>query len=388
MTKTRKNLGFDTRAIHAGQPPDPSTGALVTPIYATSTYVQSAPGEHKGFEYSRSQNPTRFAYEDCIASLEDGLAGFAFASGLSASATVLDLLDANFHVIALDDLYGGSRRLFEQVRRRSAGLEFSYTDMQTRRSIEALVRDNTRMIWLETPSNPLLNLVDLEMVAEIAGERGLIAVADNTFATPWAQRPIEFGFDLVLHSATKYLNGHSDIIGGIVVCGNEELTEPLRFLQNAVGAIASPFDCFLALRGLKTLGIRMERHTENATIIAQWLDRHPKIERVIYPGLPSHPQHYLARRQMSGYGGMIAAVLKGGVDESRRFLERCELFTLAESLGGVESLIEHPAIMTHASVPEEVRLSLGITEGLVRISVGIEDVDDLIRDLDSALAGI
>ena len=388
MTKTRKNLGFDTRAIHAGQPPDPSTGALVTPINATSTYVQSAPGEHKGFEYSRSQNPTRFAYEDCIASLEDGLAGFAFASGLSASATVLDLLDANSHVIALDDLYGGSRRLFEQVRRRSAGLEFSYTDMQTRRSIEALVRDNTRMIWLETPSNPLLNLVDLEMVAEIAGERGLIAVADNTFATPWAQRPIEFGFDLVLHSATKYLNGHSDIIGGIVVCGNEELTEPLRFLQNAVGAIASPFDCFLALRGLKTLGIRMERHTENATIIAQWLDRHPKIERVIYPGLPSHPQHYLARRQMSGYGGMIAAVLKGGVDESRRFLERCELFTLAESLGGVESLIEHPAIMTHASVPEEVRLSLGISEGLVRISVGIEDVDDLIRDLDSALAGI
>ena len=388
MTKTRKNLGFDTRAIHAGQPPDPSTGALVTPIYATSTYVQSAPGEHKGFEYSRSQNPTRFAYEDCVASLEDGLAGFAFASGLSASATVLDLLDANSHVIALDDLYGGSRRLFEQVRRRSAGLEFSYTDMQTRRSIEALVRDNTRMIWLETPSNPLLNLVDLEMVAEIAGERGLIAVADNTFATPWAQRPIEFGFDLVLHSATKYLNGHSDIIGGIVVCGNEELTEPLRFLQNAVGAIASPFDCFLALRGLKTLGIRMERHTENATIIAPWLDRHPKIERVIYPGLPSHPQHYLARRQMSGYGGMIATVLKGGVEEARRFLERCELFTLAESLGGVESLIEHPAIMTHASVPEEVRLSLGISEGLVRISVGIEDVDDLIRDLDSALAGI
>ena len=387
MTTTRKNLGFDTRAIHAGQPPDPETGALVTPIYATSTYVQSTPGEHKGFEYSRSQNPTRFAYENCVASLEEGLAGFAFASGLSASATVLDLLDANSHVIALDDLYGGSRRLFEQVRKRSAGLEFSYTDMQTRKSIETLIRDNTRMIWLETPSNPLLNLVDLEMVAEIAGERGLIAVADNTFATPWAQRPIEFGFDLVLHSATKYLNGHSDIIGGIVVCGNEELTEPLRFLQNAVGAIASPFDSFLALRGLKTLGIRMERHSENATIIAQWLDRHPKIERVIYPGLPSHPQHFLARRQMSGYGGMIAAVLKGGVDESKRFLERCELFTLAESLGGVESLIEHPAIMTHASVPEEVRLSLGISEGLVRISVGIEDVDDLIRDLDSALAG-
>lgn len=288
----------------------------------------------------------------------------------------------------MDDLYGGSRRLFEQVRRRTAGLEFSYTDMQTRASIEALIRDNTRMIWLETPSNPLLNLVDLEMVAELAGERGIITVADNTFATPCAHRPIEFGVDLVMHSATKYLNGHSDIIGGIVVCGNEELTEPLRFLQNAVGAIASPFDSFLALRGLKTLAIRMERHGENATVIAQWLDRHPKIERVIYPGLPSHPQHFLARRQMSNFGGMIAMVLKGGEEEARRFLERCELFTLAESLGGVESLIEHPAIMTHASVPEEVRLALGISDGLIRISVGIEDVDDLIRDLDSALAGI
>jgi cystathionine gamma-lyase len=388
MNSTRRNLRFATRAIHAGQAPEPSTGALVTPIYATSTYVQSSPGQHKGFEYSRSQNPTRFAYEDCVASLEGGLAGFAFASGLSASATVLELLDAHSHVIALDDLYGGSRRLFEQVRKRSAGLEFSYTHMQTRESVEALVRDNTRMIWLETPSNPLLNLVDLEMVADIAGERGIITVADNTFATPWAQRPIESGFDLVVHSATKYLNGHSDIIGGIVVCGNEALTEPLRFLQNAVGAIASPFDSFLALRGLKTLALRMERHSENATAIAQWLDRHPKIERVIYPGLPSHPQHQLARRQMSGYGGMVAAILKGGEEESRRFLERCELFTLAESLGGVESLIEHPAIMTHSSVPEEVRLSLGISDGLVRISVGIEDIDDLIRDLDSALAGV
>ncbi len=388
MAPTRKNLRFATRAIHAGQAPDPTTGALVTPIYATSTYVQTSPGEHKGFEYSRSQNPTRFAYEDCVASLEGGLAGFAFASGLSASATVLELLDAHSHVIALDDLYGGSRRLFEQVRKRSAGLEFSYTHMQTQASIEALIQDNTRMIWLESPSNPLLNLVDLEMVADLASERGIITVADNTFATPWAQRPIEFGFDLVLHSATKYLNGHSDIIGGIVVCGNAELTEPLRFLQNAVGSIASPFDSFLALRGLKTLAIRMERHSANATAIAQWLDRHPKIERVIYPGLTSHPQHALARRQMSGYGGMVAAVLKGGEEEARRFLERCELFTLAESLGGVESLIEHPAIMTHSSVPEEVRLSLGISDGLVRISVGIEDIDDLICDLESALAGV
>ncbi len=388
MVSTRKNLRFATRAIHAGQTPDPTTGALITPIFATSTYVQSSPGVHKGFEYSRSQNPTRFAYEDCVASLEGGLAGFAFASGLSASATVLDLLDAHSHVIALDDLYGGSRRLFEQVRKRSAGLEFSYTHMQTRESIESLIRDNTRMIWLETPSNPLLNLVDLEMVAEIAHERGIITVADNTFATPWAQRPIEFGFDLVLHSATKYLNGHSDIIGGVVVCGNEELTEPLRFLQNAVGAIASPFDSFLALRGLKTLAIRMERHSANASAIAQWLNRHPKIERVIYPGLPSHPQFSLAQRQMNGYGGMIAAALKGGEEEARRFLQRCELFTLAESLGGVESLIEHPAIMTHSSVPEEVRYALGISDGLVRISVGIEDIDDLILDLESALAGV
>lgn len=388
MALTRKNMGFATRAIHAGQPHDPTTGSLVTPIYATSTYVQTSPGEHKGFEYSRSQNPTRFAYEDCVASLEGGLAGFAFASGLSASATVLDLLDAHSHVIALDDLYGGSRRLFEQVRKRSAGLEFSYSPMLTRESIEALIRDNTRMIWLETPSNPLLNLVDLDMVAAIAGEHGIITVADNTFATPWAQRPIEFGFDLVLHSATKYLNGHSDIIGGIVVCGNDDLTEPLRFLQNAVGAIASPFDSFLALRGLKTLAIRMERHSQNATAIAQWLDRHPKIERVIYPGLPSHPQYSLARRQMSGFGGMVAAVLKGGEEESGRFLERCELFTLAESLGGVESLIEHPGIMTHSSVPEDVRLSLGISDGLVRLSVGIEDIDDLILDLESALAGV
>jgi len=380
--------GFATRAIHAGQAPDPATGAIVTPIYATSTYVQTSPGKHQGFEYARSQNPTRFAYEDCVANLEGGQAGFAFASGLAASATVLDLLDAHAHVIALDDLYGGSRRLFEKVRARSAGLEFSFCDMQTPQSIEALIRDNTKMIWLETPSNPLLNLVDLDMVAEIAQARGILSVADNTFATPWAQRPLEHGIDLVVHSATKYLNGHSDIIGGVVVTGTEELTEQLRFLQNAVGAIASPFDSFLALRGLKTLSLRMERHSANATAIARWLDRHPKIERVIYPGLPSHPRHDLARRQMSGYGGMVAAVLKGGEKESRRFLERCELFALAESLGGVESLIEHPAIMTHASVPEEIRLSLGISDGLVRLSVGIEDVDDLIYDLESALAGI
>jgi cystathionine beta-lyase/cystathionine gamma-synthase len=388
MTATRNDLGFATRAIHAGQSPDPATGAIVTPIYATSTYVQSAPGVHQGFEYARSQNPTRFAYEDCVASLESGHAGFAFASGLAASATVLDLLDAHAHVIALDDLYGGSRRLFEQVRARSAGLAFSYCDMQSAESIEALIRDDTRMIWLETPSNPLLNLVDLDMVAAIAQAHGILAVADNTFATPWAQRPIEHGFDLVVHSATKYLGGHSDIIGGVVVTANADLTERMRFLQNATGAIAGPFDSFLALRGLKTLDLRMERHSANALAVAQWLDRHPKIERAIYPGLPGHPRHALAKRQMRGFGGMVAAVLKGGLEETSRFLRRCELFALAESLGGVESLIEHPAIMTHASVPEAVRLSLGISDGLVRLSVGVEDVDDLIRDLDSALAGV
>ncbi len=387
MAASRRHQGFATRAIHAGQPPDPATGALVTPIYATSTYAQSGPGEHKGFEYSRSQNPTRFAYEACVASLEGGVAGFAFASGLAASATVLELLEAGSHLIALDDLYGGSRRLFGQ-RARSSALAVSYSSMQTAESIEALIREDTRMIWLETPSNPLLNLVDLEMVAAIAKPRGILTVADNTFATPWGQRPIEYGFDLVLHSATKYLNGHSDIIGGIVVAAAEELAERLRFLQNAVGAIAGPFDSFLALRGLKTLELRMERHSSNALDIAQFLECHPCIERVVYPGLSSHPRHELAKRQMDGFGGMVAVELKGGIEESRRFLQRCELFALAESLGGVESLIEHPAIMTHASVPEDVRRSVGISDGLVRISVGIEDVDDLIEDLESALLAI
>lgn len=381
-------LGFATRAIHAGQPPDPATGAIITPIYATSTYVQTSPGEHKGFEYSRSQNPTRFAYEDCVASLESGDAGFAFASGLAATATVLDMLDAHSHIIALDDLYGGSRRLFERVRTRSAGLEFSYCDMQSRESIEALIRPNTRMIWIESPSNPLLNLVDLAMVAEIAKSRGILAVADNTFATPWSQRPIEWGFDIVVHSATKYIGGHSDLIGGVVVTATAELSEQLRFLQNAVGAIASPFDSFLALRGLKTLAVRMERHSQNALAVAEFLQAHPKIQQVIYPGLTSHPRHDLARRQMQGFGGMVAAELMGGIPESRRFLESCKLFALAESLGGVESLIEHPAIMTHASVPEDVRRSVGISDGLVRISVGIEDPADLIADLASALAAV
>ena len=377
--------GFSTRAVHAGQSPDPTTGAVVTPIYATSTYVQSSPGVHQGFEYSRSQNPTRFAYERCVTDLEGGDAGFAFASGLAATSTVLELLDSGDHVVALDDIYGGTRRLFEQVRRRSAGLSFTYSDLRDRLTLEAALTPKTRMIWVETPSNPLLKLVDLEMIAAVARQRDILAVADNTFATPWAQRPLEYGFDIVVHSATKYLNGHSDVIGGVAVCRGRELAERLGYLQNAIGAVASPFDSFMVLRGLKTLALRMERHSANALHIAAWLERHPKIERVIYPGLPSHPQHELARRQMRGFGGMIGAVVRGGLAEVTRFLIRCQVFVLAESLGGVESLIEHPAIMTHASVPPEVRRDLGIDDGLVRLSVGIEDVEDLVADLARAL---
>lgn len=386
MSDASRPLSFATRAVHAGQQPDPATGAIVTPIYATSTFVQSSPGVHQGFEYARSQNPTRFAYERCVADLEGGDAGFAFASGLAASSTVLELLNQGDHVVALDDIYGGTRRLFEQVRRRSAGLSFSYSDLRDRAALEVALTPQTRLIWVETPSNPLLKLVDLEMVAAVARARGILTVADNTFATPWAQRPLESGFDLVIHSATKYLNGHSDIIGGVAVCRGAELVERLGYLQNAIGAIAGPFDSFLALRGLKTLALRMERHSANALQLATWLERHPKIARVIYPGLPSHPQHALARRQMRGSGGMLSLVVRGSLAEVSRFLERCQVFTLAESLGGVESLIEHPAIMTHASVPPAVRQELGIDDGLVRLSVGIEEIDDLIADLDQALA--
>jgi cystathionine gamma-lyase len=379
--------GFSTRAIHAGQHPDPSTGAIMMPIYATSTYVQESPGVHKGYEYSRSQNPTRMAYERCIADLENGTAGFAFASGLAATATVLDLLDSGAHVLAMEDLYGGTYRLFERVRKRSAGLSFSFVDFSDLSQVEAAIRPGTRMIWIESPTNPLLRLVDLEAVGVLAKQRGIIAVADNTFASPWVQRPLEHGFDLVMHSATKYLNGHSDIVGGIIVVGDRpELGERLAFLQNAVGAVAGPFDSFLALRGLKTLALRMERHCQNAAAVAAWLEKHPKVERVHYPGLPSHPQHALAKRQMHGFGGMVTAILTGTLADSRRFLERCQIFALAESLGGVESLIEHPAIMTHASLPPDTRAQLGIGDGLVRLSVGVEDETDLIADLAQALA--
>lgn len=377
---------FETRVIHAGQSPDPSTGAIMPPIYATSTYVQESPGVHKGYEYSRSQNPTRMAYERCIADLESGTAGFAFASGLAAIGTALELLDSGSHIIAMDDLYGGSYRLFENVRKRSAGLNFSFVDMTDLTALEAAIRPETKMIWVETPTNPLLKLVDLEAIATLARKRGILCVCDNTFASPWVQRPIEQGFDMVMHSATKYLNGHSDMVGGILVIGNRpDLVEQMAYLQNAVGAVQGPFDSFLALRGLKTLALRMERHCRSAQTIAEHLEAHPKIEKVYYPGLASHPQHDLAKRQMQAYGGMVTAVLKGGLENARRFLERVELFALAESLGGVESLIEHPAIMTHASIPPENREALGISDGLVRLSVGVEGIDDLIADIDQAL---
>jgi cystathionine gamma-lyase len=377
---------FSTRAIHAGQSPDPTTGAVMQPIYATSTYAQESPGVHKGFEYARTQNPTRMAFERCVADLENGKRGFAFASGLAASATILDTLDTGSHVIALDDLYGGTYRLFERVRKRSAGLEFTFLDLADPGAIEAAIRPNTRMIWVESPSNPLLKLVDLAAVVAIARKHNLITVADNTFATPWVQRPLDHGFDLVVHSVTKYLNGHSDMVGGMVVAREEgPLCEQMAFLQNAVGGILGPFDSFLALRGLKTLPLRMERHCASALHISSWLETLPEAEKVIYPGLSSHPQHDLARRQMHGYGGMVTFVLRGGLERSRRFLERLEIFACAESLGGVESLAEHPAIMTHASIPANIRESLGISDGLVRLSIGIEDVEDLKRDIASAL---
>ncbi|MBL8524884.1 MAG: PLP-dependent transferase [Betaproteobacteria bacterium] len=377
---------FGTRAIHAGQEPDPTTGAVMQPIYATSTYVQSSPGVHKGYEYARTQNPTRMAFERCVADLENGVQGFAFASGLAASATILDSLDTGSHVIALDDLYGGSYRLFERVRKRSAGLDFTFMDMTDPSKIEAAIKPNTKMIWVESPSNPLLKLVDLSAVAAIAKKHKLIAVADNTFATPYVQRPLDHGFDLVIHSVTKYLNGHSDMVGGMVVVREKgALSERLEFLHNAVGSILGPFDSFLAMRGLKTLHLRMREHCASAQAIAEWLSTHPKVERVIYPGLPSHPQHALAKMQMNGFGGMVTPILKGTLDDSRRFLERLKIFVCAESLGGVESLAEHPAIMTHASIPAEIRRTLGISDSLVRLSVGVEDLEDLKADIAQAL---
>ncbi len=385
-------FGFATRAIHAGQPPDPTTGAVMTPIYATSTYVQSSPGVHKGYDYARTINPTRAALEACVADLENGARGFAFASGLAGMSTVLELLDAGAHIIASDDLYGGSYRLFENVRKRSANLSTSFVDMTDPARIESLIRAETKMLWVETPSNPLLKLVDLAAVAAIARRHDLLAVCDNTFATPWIQRPLELDFDIVVHSVTKYLNGHSDMVGGAVVIGGEPRHQPiaerLGYLQNAVGGVSGAFDSFLALRGLKTLALRMERHCANALELAQWLGEQREVSRVHYPGLASHPQHALARRQMCAFGGMISVVLDTDLAGTRRFLEACRLFALAESLGGVESLIEHPALMTHGSIPAAQRAALGIGDSLVRLSVGVEDVGDLRRDLRGALDAI
>lgn len=380
----KEPMRFETRAIHAGQSPDPTTGAIMTPVYMTSTYAQAAPGEHKGFEYSRTQNPTRFALEACVAALEGGSHGLAFSSGCAASDAVMHLLSAGDHVVCMDDVYGGTRRLFSRVWAKH-GLEFTYADLSIPGALESAITDRTKLVWVETPTNPTLKLVDLAAIARVCADQRALMVVDNTFMTPYFQRPLELGADIVVHSMTKYLNGHSDVVGGVVITDREDLRERLAFVQNSVGAVLGPMDSFMVLRGLKTLHVRMDRHQRNALALAQWLEGHERVASVTYPGLPSHPQHELARRQMRGFGGMITARLKGGLAESRRMLSACRLFSLAESLGGVESLIEHPAIMTHASVPAEERAKLGIDDGLIRLSVGIEALDDLRADLAYAL---
>ena len=386
MTDSTSSQKFSTRCIHAGQTPDPTTGAVMPPIYTTSTYAQSSPGVHKGYDYSRTKNPTRSAWERCIADLEGGTHGFAFASGMAATSTLIELLDANSHMVAMDDLYGGSYRLFERVRRRSSGLDTTFADLSTMEGLTAAVRPETRMIWIETPTNPTLRLVDIAQVAEFARKRGILTVVDNTFASPYVQRPLELGADIVMHSATKYLNGHSDMVGGVAVTGSASLAERIGFLQNAVGAISGAFDSFLALRGLKTLALRMRQSSESALQIAEWLEGHSNVGRVLYPGLPSHPQHALAKQQMTGgFSGIVTFFVKGGLPEAKRFLERLRIFTIAESLGGVESLVDHPGLMTHASIPPDMRKALGIDDSLIRLSVGIEDVGDLIDDLEQAL---
>ncbi len=389
MTKDGNNRpAFATRVIHAGQRHDPTTGAVMQPIYQTSTYAQESPGVHKGFVYARGTNPTRAAYERCIADLENGSRGFAFASGMAAISTMLELFPAGAHVIAMDDVYGGTFRLFERVRRESANLSFSYVDLTDPEKFEASITPETKLVWIETPTNPLLKVVDIEAIAKIAKKHGVAVGCDNTFASPYCQRPLDLGADIVMHSATKYLGGHSDVIGGVLVVDDKELGDRIAFLQNSVGAIQGPFDSFLALRGLKTLALRLERSSSNALSLAEWLESHPAIDRVTYPGLASHPGHAIAKRQMSAFGGMVTIFVKGGLDAAKTMLERVELFTLAESLGGVESLVEHPGIMTHASIPPERRKEMGLDDSLVRLSVGVEDIEDLKRDLDQALAGL
>ena len=379
---------FATRTIHAGQSPDPTTGAIMTPIYASSTFVQDSPGVHKGYEYARTGNPTRKAYEMCMADLEGGKSAFAFASGLAAADTVLSLLNSGDEVLAMDDLYGGSRRLFENVRKRTSNLKFNFGDLSNNSNLEKLITKNTKMIWVETPTNPMLKIVDLEYISKVAKKYNIITVADNTFCSPYIQRPIELGFDIVVHSATKFLNGHSDMVGGIVVCSSEEHAEEIAYLQNSVGAVQGPFDAFFALRGLKTLSLRMERHCSNALKIAEFLEQKSVINKVYYPGLKNHEGYEVAKKQMNGFGGIVTCVLSGGLEKARRFLETCQIFQLAESLGGVESLIEHPAIMTHASVSQEIRRDLGIEDGLIRLSVGVEHIDDLINDLERAILAV
>ena len=389
-TEQKKHIA--TRVIHGGQAPEPATGAVMPPIFATSTFRQESPGVHKGLDYGRSHNPTRWALERCVADIESGGAAFAFASGLAAIAAVLELLPAGSHIVAGDDMYGGTFRLFERVRKASAGHTFSYVDLTDPDALGEALRPETKLVWVETPTNPMLKLADLSSIAAQCRARGVVTVCDNTFASPVNQRPLECGFDIVVHSTTKYMNGHSDVIGGVAVVGldarHKELGERLGFIQNAVGAIQGPFDSFLVLRGIKTLALRVERSNANALALAQWLEREPKIRKVFYPGLESHPQHALARRQMNGFGGIVSIDLATDLAGARRFLEACEVFTLAESLGGVESLIEHPALMTHASIPAEQRARLGIGDSLIRLSVGIEHVDDQREDLRRALAAI
>jgi len=386
MAKGSNRQGFSTRAIHAGQKPDPTTGAVMTPIYATSTYAQESPGVNKGYEYARGKNPTREAFEACIADLENGTHGFGFGSGMAATSTALELLDAGAHILTGDDLYGGTYRLFERVRRRSMGLDFSYLDLTDLKAVEAAIRSETKMLWVETPTNPLMKLADIAALSSLAKRHGLLMVVDNTFATPWCQSPLDLGADIVMHSATKYLNGHSDVIGGVLVTKDADLAVQLKFLQNSIGGVMGPFDAFLVNRGLKTLGVRMKAHCENALAIARWLEGRAGVAKVYYPGLESHPQHDLARRQMRGFGGMISIVVDGDLARTKQIMERLQVFTVAESLGGVESLANHPAIMTHASVPKEVREAGGVTDNLIRLSVGVEDLDDLIADLEQALA--
>jgi len=378
--------GFGTKAVHAGQKPDPNSGAVIIPISLSSTFAQSSPGVTHGYEYARTGNPTRNAFEDNIAALEGGKHGVAFASGLAATTTFLHIFKTGDHVVSIDDVYGGTNRYFSRICNPHAGLEFSFVDLSVNGVFEAAIKPNTKLVWIESPTNPTLKIVDIKHITQIAHEKGLLVVVDNTFASPYFQRPLELGADVVVHSVTKYLNGHSDVVMGVIVTNNEEIYKKLKFLQNGMGGIPSPFDSFLAIRGTKTLHLRMKEHEKNALHLAKYLEAHPKIQKVVYPGLPSHPHHELAKKQMYGYGGIVTIYIKGGIAESRKFLENLKIFALAESLGGVESLADHPAIMTHASVPVDQRTKLGITDNLVRLSVGVEDVQDLQNDLEHALS--